>query len=55
MEDVTTINLSQEDLVNLANGEVKLLSIDADLTLFRVHTGGKAAHLTLICSFLSWH
>ena len=31
----------QEDTAYLASGDIKLLSIDADLTLFRVHTGGK--------------
>lgn len=34
---------SQEDLGFLTAGEIKLLAVDADLTLFRVHTGGKVS------------
>ena len=31
----------QEDVASLAATDVRLLAVDADLTLFRVHTGGQ--------------
>jgi len=42
-EDLTEAEIRKikEDVATLAASDVRLLAVDADLTLFRVHTGGK--------------
>jgi len=41
--ELTLVELTriQEDVASLAATDVRLLAVDADLTLFRVHTGGQ--------------